>query len=193
MTKGRIVVIGLAIAVLSLIGTAVYYAYYVPATKTTDSGTTLTTGTQTGQLAPSFPITLLNGSQTGLSQFHSKPVLLWFVATWCGSCAQGEQILSQQYYSQLNLKGVVILVIELYNDLGQPGPNISQFAQTYGGGADKLNWLYGTSTQGTTYTYDPQAALDVYYLLNRQGVIANEGFDLPSALPSIVSESGWYS
>jgi thiol-disulfide isomerase/thioredoxin len=196
MSKAKIIALGSTIVILLIISVAVYYTYYGGSSvKPGSNGTSsiLATGTQTGQLAPSFPITLLNGSQTTLSQFHGKPLLLWFVTTWCSSCQEGGQMLFQQYYSQLNSKGVVILVIELYNNLGQPGPNLSQFAQNYGGGSNVPGWLYGTSTQSTTYTYDPRAALDVYYLLNRQGVIVNEGFGLPSDLPSIVSENGWYS
>jgi thiol-disulfide isomerase/thioredoxin len=168
-------------------------------TSITDSTTiTLATfldvGVQDGELAPNFPITFVNGSASqSLYDLHGRPVLLWFVATWCTSCQQGAQMLSSKYYSDLESKGVTILTIELYNDLGQSGPNLTQFANQYGGGLNKQGWYYGYSNQTTTYTFDPKAALDVYYALNAQGIIVTQGIELPNGLQSLVVDTSWYS
>jgi hypothetical protein len=101
-------------------------------------------------------------------------------------------MLASKYYSELESKGVTILTIELYNDLGQSGPNLTQFANQYGGGLNEQGWYYGYSNQTTTYTFDPKAALDVYYALNAQGVIITQGIELPNGLSSLVSDSSWY-
>jgi len=101
-------------------------------------------------------------------------------------------MLASNYYSELQSKGVTILVIQLYNDLGQSGPNLTQFANQYGGGSSKQGWYYGYSNETTTYAFDPKAALDVYYALNAQGVIVMQGIELPNGLPSLVSNSSWY-
>ena len=96
-------------------------------------------------------------------------------------------MLNQQYYSELHAKGVSIIVVELYKDLNEPGPSISQFANQYGGGLGKEGWLYGTSTQSASYTYDPQSDLDVYYLISPTGVILTSGVGLPNDLQGIVT------
>ena len=147
-------------------------------------------GVQNEELAPDFPITFVNGSASqSFYILHGRPVLLWFVATWCTSCQQGAQMLASKYSSELESKGVVILTIELYNDLGQTGPNLTQFANQYGGGSNEQGWYYGYSNQTTTYTFDPKAALDVYYAVNGQGVIVAQGIELPSGLPSLFSST----
>lgn len=84
-------------------------------------------------------------------------------------------MLASKYYSELETKGVTILTVELYNDLGQSGPNLAQFANQYGAGLNEQGWYYGYSNQTTTFTFDPKAALDVYYALNPQGVIVTRG------------------
>jgi thiol-disulfide isomerase/thioredoxin len=128
------------------------------------------------------------GSKVNLSQFRGHAVLLWFVTTWCSSCQDGAQLLSQQYYSALHSKGVVVLTVELYNNLGQPGPSLNQFANTYGSGS-KSDWLYGTAPQWVTYRYDPNGDLDIYYLINSQGNIIDTNVGLPNYLGNVVAES----
>lgn len=139
-----------------------------------------------GDPAQDFPIAFIDGSRGNLSQFKGHIVLLWFVTTWCSSCQDGAQLLSQQYYSVLHSRGVVILTVELYNNLGQPGPSLDQFASTYGGGS-RAGWLYGTAQQWVTYRYDPNSYLDIYYLINAQGNIIDTNVGLPNYLSSIVA------
>ncbi len=146
-----------------------------------------TTGTKTGQIAPDFQTTLTNGSTVRLSNFRGHTVLLWFVTTWCSSCQLGAQQLASSYYSELNSKGIIVLTIELYNNLGQPGPSLDQFASRYGNGLNSNGWLYGTAAQGVTYTFDPSAYLDIYYLVGPSGAIQREGVGLPNDLGSIAS------
>ncbi len=141
-----------------------------------------------GDPAPDFPITFLDGSRGNLSQFRGQTVLLWFVTTWCSSCQDGAQLLSQQYYTELHSKGVIILTVELYNDLGQPGPSLGQFANSYGGGSE-AGWLYGTAPQWVTYKYDPTGDLDIFYLINSQGRITDTNVGLPNYLGNIVALS----
>jgi thiol-disulfide isomerase/thioredoxin len=217
--SGRIYVFIILAVVLSLLlgGTALYYfitqnpnssqntnsypSTASPKDTTSSSGaitspttSLLKAGINDGNLAPNFPITFLNSSSSSsLYSFHGRPILLWFVTTWCSSCQDGAKMLSSQYYGELNGKGVVIITIELYNNLGQNGLSLSEFAQNYGGGSNKPNWYYGYSNQTTTYTFDPEAALDVYFAINSKGVIVEEGIGLPNALQSLSTDSSWFS
>lgn len=149
--------------------------------------TSSATGIESGETAPDFRITLLNGSSTSLSSFRGHTVLLWFVTTWCSSCQLGAQELASSYYSALSSKGITILTVELYNDLGQPGPSLGQFAMQYGNGPSSRGWSYGNATQSVAYTYDPRAYLDVYYVIGANGTIQRTGVGLPNDLASIAS------
>lgn len=160
---------------------------------TTSTVSSPNVGVQNEEFAPNFRITFVNGSTShSLYDLRGRPVLVWFVATWCTSCQQGAQMLASKYYSELESKGVTILTIELYNDLDQNGPNLTQFANQYSGGLSEQGWFYGYSNQTTTYTFDPKAALDVYYALNAQGIIVTQGIELPNGLPSLLSDTSWY-
>lgn len=143
-------------------------------------------GTQVGNLAPDIKLFFTNGQVANLSNFRGQNVLLWFVATWCSSCQIGAQILLSQYYEYLHQKGYVIIVVDLYDNLGQPGPSIEQFAQQYGGGLGKPGWYYATSTLDATLTYDPKGYLDIFYIINKSGIITYVGYNLPATLPNII-------
>jgi thiol-disulfide isomerase/thioredoxin len=179
-SKGR--AIALAVVVLAIGGVIALYAL-----SKGNGGSSSTTPLIKGEPVQDFPIAFIDGSKGNLSQFRGHTVLLWFVTTWCSSCQDGAQLLSQQYYSALHSKGVVILTVELYNNLGQPGPALNQFANTYGSGS-KSDWLYGTAPRWVTYRYDPNADLDIYYLINSQGNIVDTNVGLPNYLGNIVAE-----
>jgi len=119
--------------------------------------------------APDFNIYLIDGSKARLSDFFGRPILLWFVTTWCPSCQIGAKLLSS-YYSSLHSKGIIIITILLYNNMGIEGPNLREFAINYAGGF-KEGWLFGESDESTTKIYNPNNYLDILYLINRNGII----------------------
>jgi cytochrome oxidase Cu insertion factor (SCO1/SenC/PrrC family) len=196
--KGRqnilLVMSAIAVIIIIVVAAGLYYYYSTNITAQKNPHDTMSGkvyGIDQGDYAPNIPITLANGTSTSLSNFSGSTVLLYFVATWCPSCQQAAQLLNQQYYSELHSKGAVILTIELYNDLNQQGPSIQQFASQYAGGTGKPGWYFGTSTQNATYTYDPSANLEAYYLINGAGAIimTTSSSGLANNLPSVVSAS----
>jgi hypothetical protein len=199
MSRSRIAsyVVGIAIPSIVVLSASLYLGLgtsnnsstFNTSLSSSPAGTATSTntvhGTKVGSVAPDFQVQLINGTIARLNDFRGHPVLLWFVTVGCSSCEAGAQLLSQQYYSQLHNKGVTILTVQLYNNLGLEGSSISEFASQFGGA--RQGWLFGTSNQDTTYTYDPKALLDIHYVLDSQGRLVASGAGLAAALPSIVS------
>lgn len=84
--------------------------------------------------APDFSLKVLDGNQVSLHSFKGKPLILWFMATWCPSCvgqASAIKQVSSEYGNKLN-----VLVIDLWA------------AQNIGQGAQGLNAETGKDLQG---------------------------------------------
>lgn len=165
------------IAVVFAVVVGISYALYAYST---------TSRVQTGSIAPDIPLTLINGTTTDLNHFRGHPVILWFVTTWCPSCQEGAALISQKYLPQLVSMSVTMVAVESYNNLGYPGPTMDQFMNVYAGGGGQ-NWFFATTTKDATLIYNPDSYLDLYYLIDSNGLVVQTGTNLPGALPQIVS------
>ena len=145
-----------------------------------------------GDAAPNYTFQLENGTYSSISSYYGKPILLWFVATWCSSCAQGNQVVGSNlgFFEQ---HGVKIVELEQYDDLGSPGMPISGFISKYGGN--------NTYVQGGVAGYNMTVAhntpqtfqLDIYYLISPSGKILYIGDGLAggiSALENVIVNDG---
>ncbi|MCI4352981.1 MAG: redoxin domain-containing protein [Thermoplasmata archaeon] len=139
-----------------------------------------------GKPAPDIPVSALNGSASSLLRFQGHPLLLWWIATWCPSCNSGTQLFHQSYLGQFEAAGVNVLEIELYNNLGQPGPSLAQFAAQHGY-ANQSGWFFGTSSASATNLYDPHAETDVFDLIGSAGKVVETGSTPGGQLSSILS------
>ena len=124
-----------------------------------------------GSRAPDYGFLVANGSTVNLSAYIGHPVLLWFVTTWCPSCAQGSEAINQNYQF-FRQHGIKIVELELYRDLGYSGPAITSFVGSYAPAA----WSNGTvipayAGYNMTAEYDPSGYLDIYYLIAANGTI----------------------
>jgi thiol-disulfide isomerase/thioredoxin len=143
-----------------------------------------------GQPAPDGTFTTLEGQTVHVESLVGRPTLLWFVSTWCSSCQAGTPVMAQNL-RRLSADGVRIDEIELYADLGQPGPSMAQFAETLAG-AEYRNpdWTFGVSSAGLTRAYDPQGYLDIYYLLNVKGQVIYVNSSPASTMPQLLAAAG---
>jgi thiol-disulfide isomerase/thioredoxin len=124
-----------------------------------------------GRIAPDGSFTTVSGQTMSVASLRGKPTLLWFVATWCPSCQTGTQALAESF-PRLRARGVRVVEIELYQDLGQPGPDMPAFGRSLAGPLyGSPDWTFATSSEPLTRTYDPQDDLDIYYLLDAQGKV----------------------
>ena len=124
-----------------------------------------------GSKAPDGVFTTISGKTVSVASLRGKPTLLWFVTTWCSSCQASTETLAQNL-SALGRDGVRVAEVELYDDLGTQGPTLQSFGQQYAGAAFRSpNWTWGVASEAMSQTYDPVGYLDIYYLLDAQGMI----------------------
>ncbi len=124
-----------------------------------------------GMPAPNYGFFSSNGSSENISQYRGHEILLWFVATWCPSCAQGNQVINSNYlfFKQHHVK---IIEFELYKDLGYSGPPIQGFVNSYAPAAyANATVMPAYAGYNMTEEYDPQGYLDIYYLISKNGTI----------------------
>ncbi len=171
-TRGRVVSVAVVVALIVLV------AYALLRVAPTNVGN--------GATAPDFTFTDPQGASHSLSSYFGKPIVLWWVATWCSSCVQGTQIFAQQYYAQYHSAGVTFLEIESYNDLGQTGPSIGTMAGQ-NGYTGQAGWIIGEGSSQGTSTYNPNSDLEYYYVISAQGNIVSQGTPLTGAFGAALS------
>ncbi len=124
-----------------------------------------------GAPAPELTFTALDGVQHRLSEFHGRPVMLWFFASWCPSCQAGTDAIAGAF-PQLEQAGLQIVQLRLYQNLGYPGPSVGAFARAFARSVNASpDWLWGEASQEASYTFDPKAYPDVYFLIDKDGII----------------------
>ena len=143
-----------------------------------------------GQQAPNGTFTTVSGKTVSVTSLRGKPTLMWFVSTWCSSCQAGTATMAQNV-PKLAADGVRVVEVELYQDLGQSGPSITDFGKTLAGASyTNPDWTWGISSAALTRTYDPDNYLDIYYLLNAKGQITYVNGSPAATMPQLLSEAG---
>jgi thiol-disulfide isomerase/thioredoxin len=131
---------------------------------------------QTGRLAigasaPTGSFTTINGQTRSIADLRGQPALVWFVTTFCDSCAAGTQAMATKI-DQFAQHHVKVVELQLAGNLGGDGPDIAAFGRDIAGARfSHPAWLWGIASQQLTNTYDPKALLDLYYLIDAQGHI----------------------
>jgi cytochrome oxidase Cu insertion factor (SCO1/SenC/PrrC family) len=124
-----------------------------------------------GRPAPEGTFTTTDGQTRTIASLRGRPTLLWFIATWCPTCETAAQDIAAEI-DTLRERGMRVVTLKLYQNLGQPGPSITEFAQQHAGSArDAPNWIWGDAPEELTLTYDARGYPDIYFLLDAQGRI----------------------
>jgi cytochrome oxidase Cu insertion factor (SCO1/SenC/PrrC family) len=141
-----------------------------------------------GSVAPDGTFVTMSGQEMSVASLRGHATLLWFVSTWCSSCQAGTQAMASEI-GTFRRAGVHVVELELYNDLGQPGPDVASFARTYGGNAiADPDWTFGDASRRLSQTYDAQSYLDIYYLLNAEGRIVYINGSPAASMPQLLSQ-----
>lgn len=83
-------------------------------------------GTEVGSLAPTFNLESISGEVIRLNQFHGKPVIINFWATWCTPCVV-EMPNIQKIYEEYDYKFEVLAV-----NAGESKHTVEEFAKGIG-------------------------------------------------------------
>jgi thiol-disulfide isomerase/thioredoxin len=141
-----------------------------------------------GAVAPGGTFTTLAGKTVSLSSFRGHPTLLWFMTTWCSSCEAGTEAMAKDILPKLAADGVKVVQVENYQDLGQSGPSLGNFAKTLAGPEfHNPDWIFGMASSSLTRRYNPQAYLDIYYLINAKGRIVYVNSSPASTMSQLLS------
>jgi len=140
-----------------------------------------------GAPAPELTFTAVDGVQHRLSKFHGRPVMLWLFASWCPSCQAGTEAIARAF-PQLEQAGLQIVQLRLYQNLGYPGPSAAAFARAFARSASASpHWLWGEASQEASYTFDPRGYPDVYFLIDKDGIIREISGGPSAAIDQILS------
>lgn len=115
---------------------------------------------------------LVNGKTMNLESFRGQPVMVWQVATWCGSCAVGLKTMAQNL-ALIDASNLKVIVLRDYKNGGYPGDDMGKFVAA---NAPALlhdpHFLIGEDTEELFKRYNPHHYVDVYYLIGSNGQIA---------------------
>lgn len=128
-----------------------------------------------------------NGKTINLSAYRGRPVMVWQVATWCGSCQAGLRMFLQNH-SMIDQSDIQVVVLRDYKNGGYPGIGITQFAQQV---APALlhdpHFIFGDDSENLYQLYNPQHYVDIYELIDPDGQV-NVVSSAPSATFEKISD-----
>ncbi len=133
-------------------------------------------GAATGQErpAPNGEYVTVQGGRASIAGLHGHPVLLWFVAGGCASCAVSIPTVAG-HLQQLSAMGVRVITLGLPGAFGSGSEqlsNLQQFGQAAAGPAfHDADWTWGMATMPLVKAYDPAGTPDVYFLITANGRI----------------------
>lgn len=115
---------------------------------------------------------LAHGKTMNLHSFNGQPIMLWQVATWCGSCAVGLQTMAQNL-ALIDASNLKIIILQDYKNGGYPGDDMEKFVAA---NAPALlhdsHFIIGEDTEELFNRYNPHHYIDVYHLIEPDGHIA---------------------
>ncbi len=138
-------------------------------------------------LIPEVTFTTAAGLHKSFGNYQHEKLLIWQVATWCGSCAAGLHVLDE-HSAELEKAGLKVILLRMYQDGGYPGMSITQFVNRVAPSLlHQSNWVIGDASASFARTYNPKKYPDIYYLIDRNGVVvAING--APSATYGLISK-----
>lgn len=136
-------------------------------------------------LVPQASFTTIQGKTQMLGAYRHRKLMIWEVATWCGSCVAGLRAM-QQHALELRMAGVTVILLQVYKNGGYPGATMHDFVKQFA--PNLLNspgWVIGTTNADFSKIYNPKHYADIYYLIDADGKVAAIDSAPGSSFPTI--------
>lgn len=133
----------------------------------------------------------LDGRETTLRGFLGQPLMLWFVANGCASCAASIPTVAR-HLSAFAAARVRVLVLGIYGAFGSIGrPARAQLAPfgrlAAGRRFANHTWSRRLASAGMTSAFDPGGVPDEYFLINRAGRTVYRGATPVSTIRTLLA------
>lgn len=126
-----------------------------------------------GPEAPDWTLETLDGGTFRLADHRGEVVVMFFMASWCGTCVPEAQALAE-LYRQYGQEGLTVVAINVEPE--KKAPELTRFRQLANNG--DYFWVFDTAFQ-VTQLYNVKA-LDTTIIIDRTGRIAyRDGFPTP--------------
>jgi len=164
----------LVVAAIALVAAVVVYGLYLRGGGD-GGGDQLPDGTGTGEAAPTFSLTDIDGNPVSLGSLRGKVVVLDLFATWCGPC-QSQMAELSEVRARYSASDVVILSIDV--DTRETASQAREFKADYG-----ATWAFAMDTDGVGDKYGA-TAIPTLAIVDRAGKLAysNQGLEDADAL-----------
>lgn len=116
-------------------------------------------------LAPDVSVVTLEGRRVSLAEWRGKPVVLYFMASWCASCVPEAQALAK-VHQEYRSAGLEVLVLDV--DPSMTEQDLHSFRRFVPGAA--YHWALDRG-QAVTQAFQVRS-LDTTIIIDRQGRIA---------------------
>jgi thiol-disulfide isomerase/thioredoxin len=108
-----------------------------------------------------------HGKTISLDTYKGHPIMLWQVATWCGSCRAGLRVFAQKK-AMIDKTNIRVIVLRDYKNGGYPGIGITKFAtQAAPSLMHDPHFIFGDDTKALYTLYNPHHYVDVYDLISK--------------------------
>ncbi len=122
--------------------------------------------------APGGMLTLLDRRRVSLASLRGRPVLVWFVAAGCASCAASIPAVAS-HLGAFAKAGTRLVVLGMYGAFGQDRKGTAALASFGKAAAGKAfaspAWTWGVASEPLTAAFDPSGTPDAYLLLDAAG------------------------
>lgn len=133
-----------------------------------------TAATDQGTPAPNGQYTTEAGTTATIASLRGEPVLVWFVAGGCASCAASIPAVAA-HLAEIRATGVRVLTLGLYGDFPTGGKGVASllaFGRSAAGSTvERPGWSWGMASRQLSVAYDPFGVPDVYVLIGPHGTL----------------------
>ena len=174
----------------ALIVTLVLAAGGIVGIASSTAGTVTAKNLPNGRAAQNGALTLVNGRQSSLRAFADRPLMVWFVANGCASCAVSIPTVAR-HLAAFRAAGVHVLVLGIYGEFGY-GKRAARLLMEFGRSTAGRQfhspvWTWGVASARLTTMFDPSGIPDQYFLRDRAGRTLYRGVAPVSTIHSLLS------